>query len=116
MAIIVIKHGEKLTKEDFEKSREEYHDYIKITVDIENKIVALGGKWHADAEIQVINNGGSRKNTWGGGINLDTGQIATDAMINIRAGINDSVEILNEETRNKFIKIAKEILHEYLHK
>ena len=48
MSIIIV---EKLTKEDIQKAREEYSEYIKITVDIKKEIVAIGGEYHADAEL-----------------------------------------------------------------
>lgn len=108
MAIVIVK--DKVSKEDFEKAKEDYQTYIKITIDLENKIVALGGEYHADAEKLLLAKGSKQKDVWGGGVNLETKQIETNAIINLRPGKNDSPEILDGKTRKKFIKIAKKVL------
>ncbi len=51
MVIVVV---EELSKDDVLKARGEYRDYIKITIDLSKKIVAIGGEYHADAE-EVLN-------------------------------------------------------------
>ncbi len=107
--------NQKLAKEDFEKAKEDYSSYIKITADIENKIVAIGGELHADAEIKLIKKGARRKSIWGGGFNLSTGEIETNAMINIKAGKNDNPEILDAKIKERFIDLVKKVLHDYLH-
>ena len=43
-------------QEDLVKAREEYPEYIKITADLEKRIVAIGGEYHADAEQILIKN------------------------------------------------------------
>lgn len=74
MAIIIVRPDKKLSKDDFGIAREEYQSYIKITADIENEIVALGGEYHADAEIKLVEADAERKNIWGGGFNLSTSE------------------------------------------
>ncbi len=80
----------KATKKDILMAAEEFEDYIKIVVDIERKVMAMGGKLHADSENILIKNGSRQRNIWGGGFDL--------------------MEILNPEIRKKFIKTAKRFL------
>ncbi|OGV89192.1 hypothetical protein A2Z41_01860 [Microgenomates group bacterium RBG_19FT_COMBO_39_10] len=112
MAIILVE--DKLTKEDFQKAREDYESYIKLTIDIEQEKAALGGEYHADAEKLLLNQGSKQENIWGGGVNLETKQFETNAIINLRPGKNDSPEILDPQTRNDFLKIAKKVLKNYV--
>ena len=112
MAIVIIK--DKLSKKDFEKAREDYQTYIKITVDLEKEIVALGGEYHADAEQLLLQRGSKQKNIWGGGVNLEEGRIETNAIINLRPKENESAEILEPKIRKKFISVVKKVLRNYV--
>lgn len=111
-AIVTVK--EKLLKEDFEKAREDYESYIKITLDLKKEIVALGGEYHADAERLLLEQGCQQKDIWGGGVNLEERRIETNAIINLRSGQNESTEILDEKIREKFIAIVKRVLRKYV--
>lgn len=110
MAIVIL--HKKLTGTDFAKAREEHKDYIKITVDLNQKLVAIGGEYHADAEKILLEEYGSeQKDIWGGGYNITTKQFETIAIINIRQNPeNRSMEILNSEVRSRFLEVCKEIL------
>lgn len=112
MAIVIVK--DKLERIDFEKAKEDYQTYIKITLDLKKEIVVLGGEYHADAEKLLLDQGSLQKNIWGGGVNLETKQLETNAIINLRPGENDSPEILDPKKREKFLKIAKEVLRDYV--
>lgn len=112
MAIIIAET--KLSPEDFNKAKQDYATYIKITIDIDRKIVILGGEYHADAEKLLLENGSRQENIWGGGINLETKQLETGAIINLRPKENPSVEILDEKIRKKFLEIAQRILKGYV--
>jgi len=46
-------------------------------------------------------------------LNLETRNFETNAIINLRKG-NDSTEILDPETRKKFLRIAKRVLKDYV--
>lgn len=112
MAIILVEN--KPSKEDFQKAKEDYESYIKLTIDIERQIVALGGEYHTDAEKLLLDQGLNQENIWGGGVNLETKQFETNAIINLRPGRNDSTEILDPKTREKFLMIAKRVLKDYV--
>lgn len=99
---------EKIKKEDLEKAKEHYKLYIKITADLQEKIVIIGGEYHADAEELLLKKYKSRqKNIWGGGFNLSTKKFETNAIINIKPGINESMEILNSQTRSAFLELVQ---------
>ncbi|MFH0972839.1 MAG: DUF5674 family protein, partial [Patescibacteria group bacterium] len=45
-----------------------FDDMVKFVVDIEKKIVALGGELHVDAEQILLESGSKQQNLWGGNI------------------------------------------------
>jgi len=99
---------DKITLSDLQKAKEDYGDYVKITVDMGNARVVIGGQWHADGEKLLIQNGSKQSDIWGGGINLITNQVETFALINLKSNDNNSQEILDPKTRKRFIEIVKE--------
>lgn len=110
MAIVVVDHT--LTKKDITSSREDYDGYIKITADLNQEIVVIGGEYHADAEKLLIDKFGSkRSDIWGGGYNLSTNTFEVNAMLNLKPLVNDSLEILDPKTRNHFLKVVKKKLN-----
>ena len=106
MAIVVLQRD--LTSEDVKKAREEYGEYIKITVDLRLGLVSIGGEYHTDAEAILLEKFGSKQeDIWGGGYNIILDKFEANAVINIRPPINDSPDILDPEIREKFLKLAK---------
>lgn len=70
-----------------ELAKERFGDLVKAVVDIERKIMAVGGELHSDEEALLLEQGSQQKNLWG--INLypdKTGEewIEFDSMINLR--------------------------------
>lgn len=109
MGIVIIE--DELTKENLASARAHYKFYIKITADIEQKVVIIGGEYHADAEEVLIERYKSlQKNIWGGGYNLRNGKFETNAIINLRSSVNESMEILDQKIRDKFLALIKERL------
>jgi hypothetical protein len=109
MALIII--GKKLNKEDIKSSREDYTEYIKITVDLKQEIVIIGGEYHADAEkILTEKFSSKRSDIWGGGYNITTNTFEVNAILNIKSGSNDSTDILDSEIRNQFLDVVKKKL------
>jgi|SRR5260221_1286562 len=105
MSVVVITN--ELTLGDVKKAREEYEFYIKVTVDIERGIVAIGGEYHADAEkILIEKENCNSKSIWGGGYNIKTKSIETNAMINLRPKTNDSMELLDPTIRKRYIELV----------
>lgn len=109
MTIVVLQ--EKATKEDIVRSREEYQDYIKITADLSQGIVAIGGEYHADAEKTLLDKYGSKqKDIWGGGYNFTLKKFEVNAIINVRPSVNDSTDILDPAIRAGFLELVNKKL------
>lgn len=107
MSIVLIKN--KVTFSDLQKAKEDYGDYVKVTVDVEMGKIVIGGQWHADGEKLLIANGSKQSDIWGGGMNLLTKQVETFALINLKPSQNnDSQDILDAEIRKRFKKIVEE--------
>lgn len=106
MSLVLV--GENLTAADLEKAREEYKFYIKITVDLRQELVVVGGEYHADAEQLLLGKYGSlQSDIWGGGFNIEAKQFETNAIINLRSGVNDSMEILDADLRSRFLELVR---------
>lgn len=109
MALVIIE--DRLSEEALAQAREDYRTYLKITIDLRQGIVVIGGFYHAEAEKLLLDKFASHQSDlWGGGYDLQSGRFETNAIINIRPGKNDSPEILDPEIRNKFLELAKEKL------
>lgn len=94
-----------------QKMAEDLDGYIKVVVDIEQEILAGGGKKHVDAEQMLLQNGSHQDNLWGGGLDLESGEIDYNSMINVRPSQgNLSREVMSSETRKVFDKILKQLL------
>ena len=86
MGIKIIK--KKITKADLEKiAQETYGEMAKGVVDLKQKIIALGGELHADAETLLLEKGSQQSDLWG--FNIYPGKskeerIVYSSLINIR--------------------------------
>lgn len=110
MPIIVLR-GKKATAEQLEKMSYEYGSYIKVVVDVTKGILAGGGEIHYDEERVLLDYGCEQENLWGGGVDLKTGEIDYNSMINLRPKQNNpSRDILSQEVREKMDKIIKELV------
>jgi hypothetical protein len=64
-----------------------FPDMIKFVVDLERRLVALGGELHADAEAVLIEQGSRQEALWGGNYYPGAGEaecIEYTSLINIR--------------------------------
>ncbi|MBI2327727.1 hypothetical protein HYU92_05420 [Candidatus Curtissbacteria bacterium] len=107
--ILIIR--KKANQEETKQMAEDYEGYIKVVVDLEKKILAGGGEFHADAEKMLIADGSAQENLWGGGLDIESGQIDYNSMINLRPTQNNpSREILDAGIRKKFDEVVKRLL------
>ena len=98
----------KATDEDLKMASEDLDGYIKVVVDIQKEILTAGGTRHVDGEQRLLKQGSEQSNLWGGGMDLETGEIDFDSMINIRPSQNNpSREVLSQEIREKIIHIIR---------
>ncbi len=88
-------------------AKEFYTTMIKGVVDIEREIIVLGGEYHMDANVVLLEKGSKQKDVWGFNINLnepsDSDQwIEYISLINIRPLQNNrSMEIQDENIKRK---------------
>ncbi len=64
-----------------------YDDMVKFVVDIERRMIALGGEMHADAEAELLDRESRQESLWGGNYYPGRGEVEClqyTSMINIR--------------------------------
>lgn len=102
---------EKLSDEDLQKAAEDFKGYIKFVADVKRNILTAGGNRHVDGEQLLLKNGSKQEDLWGGGLDLETGEIDFDSMINLRPSqANPSREVLNENTRKRIEKLVRNLI------
>lgn len=111
---MIVKLHQQITPDELIKVREEYGTFVKITVDVAREKVFAGGEYHADSEKILLEEGSSQSDIWGGGIDLQTGEIYTNAMVNIRPGVNPSQHILDADIRSIFTDIVRKYFKDYV--
>lgn len=106
---------DKMSLTDLKKVAEErFGDLVKCVVDLDRKIMAIGGEMHADEEAVLLEDGSKQSDLWG--INLYPDKIGSDfvefdSMINIRPRQNNrSRGVENEEVRNKITEVINELV------
>ena len=100
-----------LNDEDLQKVAEDLTGYIKVVVDIERRVLSAGGTRHAEGEELLLAHGSTREYLWGGGLDLETGGVDFDSIINIRPRHdNPSREVLSRETRRIMEEIIRLLL------
>ena len=104
-------------EELLEIAKQQFGDLVKAVVDVEQGIMAVGGEMHADEEIMLMEQEGSkRENTWG--INLypeKSGEelIEFDSIINIKPSYgNRSRDVENPKTREQIKVIVNKLIVE----
>lgn len=106
----------KITLKEIENLAEaQFGDLVKGVVDIENKVMVLGGELHADEEALLLGGGSRQVDLWG--INLypefygKEEFVEFDSMINIRPSSgNMSRGVEDENVRKMIIEIVNEIV------
>ena len=98
----------KASEQTLKEVAEDLEGYIKVVIDIDKKILAAGGKMHADCEQLLIKEGSRQQDLWGGGLDLETDEIDFDSMINIRPTQNNSSrEVLDPQIRSNIQKLIQ---------
>ncbi|MFH1171557.1 MAG: DUF5674 family protein [bacterium] len=103
-----------ITREQLrELAKERFGDMVKAVVDVEKKIMAVGGELHADEEALLIERGSAQKDLWG--INLypdlsDDQWIEYDSMINIRPSQGNRSRDVEDAAVQERIKAIVQLL------
>ena len=104
------------TEEIRELAQEFYVNMIKGVVDIEKEVIALGGEYHMDANVFLLEKGSKQENVWGFNIHLHKQKdseewIEYTSLINIRPNQgNRSMEIQDEDIRQKIKEILNKLI------
>ena len=98
-----------------EIAKEGFGDVVKAVIDIEQKILAVGGELHSDEEVVLMEKYNSkRENTWGLNIypKKPTDEwIEFDSMVNIKpAHGNRSRDIEDQNIQEKIKKIVRKLI------
>jgi len=101
---------DKIDPETRKKIAEDLKGYIKIVVDVRRGILAAGGEKHVDGERLLLEDGSRQEDLWGAGLDLETGEMDFDSLINLRPTQNRSREILDEEIRKKAESLIQSLL------
>ena len=107
--------GKKITESELrEIAKDFYGDMVKGVVDIERGIIAMGGEYHMDANVMLIENGSKQQNIWGFNWYFDkkeSERIEYILLINIRPRQNNrTMEVQDVSLRDKM----KTIILKYL--
>lgn len=106
--LILVK--EKISPEDLEKAAVDLDGYVKFVVDLKRGILTAGGLRHVEGEELLLKEGSQQSDLWGGGLDLQTGEMDFDSMVNIRPPDNPSREVLSLDLRAKIKEIADKLL------
>lgn len=94
-----------------------FGDLVKAVVDIERRIMTIGGQLHADEEVFLLETGSRQADLWG--INLypeSYGQaefVEFDSMINLRPTQgNRSRSVENVSTQHEIVEIVNQLVRD----
>ncbi len=88
----------------------QFGDMVKGVVDVERRVLAVGGELHSDEEAALIDDGSAQANLWG--INLfpaepGDGWIEFDSLINVRpAQGNRSRNVDDPDVQNRIRQVV----------
>ena len=99
-----------------EKASQQFGVMVKAVVDLEKKIMTIGGELHADEESVMLEAGSIQKNLWGINIYPDMSgedRVEFDSMINIRPSANNrSRDVEDPNIRLQIIEIVNHLITE----
>lgn len=106
---------EKISPEELAQiTKENYTTMVKVDVDIERGILAIGGEWHSEGDELLHADGSHRNNVWGINFypwNPPEGRIQYISLINIKPSLeHPSMEIRDTQLQNKIRLIIEKLL------
>ncbi len=91
-----------------------YGTMIKGVIDLQRRLLALGGSLHSDAESVLLNDGSKQSDLWGFNLYMDRPvkeRLAYTSLINIRPAVkNYSTEIQDTNIQRKIESIVNELV------
>jgi hypothetical protein len=108
--MLMILH-KKADEDTIKKVAENLGGYVKVVVDVKRGILAAGGELHVDGEKLLLDDGSRQADLWGGGIDLESGEVDFDSLINIRPNQgNTSREVLDQKIRKEIEAVIHKLL------
>jgi len=107
---------EKIKQEELVRMiREGYYEkMVKLAVDVERGILALGGEWHSDAQEVLVADGSEAHNVWGANLypwKEPRERIIYVSLINLKPAIlHRKMEITDHERRTQIHDIITRLL------
>ena len=107
---------DKITKEELiNLAQDNYGDMVKAVVDIEKEIMAIGGEFHSDASVILVEqNGSNQEDIWGINIYPEKEKnewLEFNSLINIKPLKNNrDVEIESEVIKDKIKNIINKLI------
>ncbi len=113
MDIQIVK--DKISSAEVKKAAlESFGEMVKAVVDVEQKIMALGGELHGDAEAELLKLGSKQDDLWGINIYPDLPRekmIEFTSLINIRPSKgNKTMEVEDEGIRTRIKEIVNNLI------
>ena len=91
-----------------------FGEMVKVVVDIERRVIGIGGELHGDAEALLIQDGSNQKNIWGANLYPKFGpkdRIEYTALINVRPRQNNpSMEIIDDKIKIKVKEVVEALV------
>ena len=91
-----------------------FNSFVKIVVDVDRKILAVGGEMHADAEQLLLENGAKQSNLWGANFYpFEPAELRVEytSFINVRPRDgNPSMMVEDEATRAQIKSLCSQLL------
>jgi hypothetical protein len=106
-----------ITKNELrELAKQQFGDFVKVVVDVERGIMAIGGELHADEEAMLLDEGSMQRNLWGINVYPDLPSeqwIEYDSMINVRPSQgNRSRNVEDAAVRKKIASVVMRLVQE----
>ncbi len=102
--------GEKVSPETLSLLAGSHGGVIKVVADLRRGIVAAGAKWHSKSRDLLVEDGGDAGDMWGAKLNVNTGEIKFESMINEnREGARDIV-IVDKKIRKQVEALIRKYL------
>lgn len=95
-------------------AKNQFGDLVKVVVDVEKEIMAIGGELHADEEALLLQEGSRQEDLWGINLYPDKSEeewVEFDSMVNIRPSQgNRSRDVESLEIQRKIRDIADKLV------
>lgn len=95
-------------------AEERFGDMVKAVVDVDRRVMVVGGELHADQEALLLDDGSRQSDLWG--INLYPGEsgedfIEFDSMVNVRPSAgNRSRSVEDPSLRRRLVEIVQSLV------